>query len=150
MWKSGQLCFLLCLIYMGLKHQSKWHNHASANDFQWFIWIFWVCQLSPAWYNIDGSQIMSRFVIINFNWSSWPWSIIQQENSSMKLWKPLKKFFVSFFSDSTYKGCHRILLFCVFKPLLTHLISRSTFSMHSTNHFFAFQLCFYLSSNNIA
>ena len=26
-----------------------------------FIWIFWVCQLSPAWYNIDCSQLMSLF-----------------------------------------------------------------------------------------
>ena len=25
------------------------------------IWIFWVCQLSPMWYNIDWSQLMSWF-----------------------------------------------------------------------------------------
>ena len=25
------------------------------------IWIFWVCWLSPAWYNVDCSQLMSQF-----------------------------------------------------------------------------------------
>ena len=34
---------------------------AGAEGFQGLIWIFWVCWLSPAWYNIDHSQWMSRF-----------------------------------------------------------------------------------------
>ena len=25
------------------------------------IWVFWVCQLSPTWYNADCSQLMSSF-----------------------------------------------------------------------------------------
>ena len=37
------------------------HYQAGANDFQHLIWIFWVCQLSPAWYNVDCSQLMSQF-----------------------------------------------------------------------------------------
>ena len=43
------------------KHQNNSHNQAGANDFQHLIWIFWVCRLSLAWYNVDHSQLMSRF-----------------------------------------------------------------------------------------
>ena len=50
-----------CLTYVEPKHQSDEHNQAGANDFQCLIWIFWVCRLSPAWYNVDCSQFMSRF-----------------------------------------------------------------------------------------
>ena len=60
-------------------------------------------------------------IAINFNWSTWPWSIIQQKITSSKLGK----------------------------PLLTYSISHSTFSIHCTNLCicFAFQLHFYLSWN---
>ena len=35
---------------------SKWLIYqAGVNDFQHLIWIFWVCQLSPMWYNTDFS-----------------------------------------------------------------------------------------------
>ena len=49
------------LIYVEPKHQSDEHNQAGASDFQHLIWIFWVCRLSPTWYNTDCSQFMSRF-----------------------------------------------------------------------------------------
>ena len=51
---------------------------------------------------------------INFNWSSRPWSIVQQEISRTKLRK----------------------------PLLTHSISHSTFSIHRTNLFVCFSCVF--------
>ena len=50
------------------------------------------------------------------------WSIVQREIPSMKL----------------------------HKPLLTHSISHSTFSIHCTSLFCVFQLCFYRSLNNKA
>ena len=37
------------------------HIQAGANDFQCFLWIFWVCWLSPMWYNVVCSQLMSQF-----------------------------------------------------------------------------------------
>ena len=49
------------LTYVEPKHQSDSHNQAGANDFQRSIWIFWVCQLSPAWYNVDCSQLLFWF-----------------------------------------------------------------------------------------
>ena len=51
-----------CLTYIELKHQSNEHNQAGANEFWNLIWIFWICQLSPAWYNVDCSELMSQFV----------------------------------------------------------------------------------------
>ena len=50
-----------CLTYVEPKHQSDSHNQDGTNDFQHLIWIFWVCRLSPTWYNVDCSQLMSRF-----------------------------------------------------------------------------------------
>ena len=61
-----------------------------------------------------------NLIAINFNWSTSLWSIVQREISSTKLRK----------------------------PLLTCLISHSTFSMNWTNLFCVFQLRFYLSWNN--
>ena len=60
MWKCCQEGFF-CLTYVDPKHQSDWHTHAGANDFQCLIWIFWICQLSPTWYNGDCSKLMSWF-----------------------------------------------------------------------------------------
>ena len=78
------------------------------------IWIFWVCQLSPAWYNVDFSQLILDLMAINFNQSTQPWSIIQWESSSTK-------------------RC---------KPLLTHSISHSPFFIHCTNLFMCFSCIF--------
>jgi hypothetical protein len=50
------------LTYIELKHQSNEHNQAGTNEFWNLIWIFWICQLSPAWYNVDCSELMSQFV----------------------------------------------------------------------------------------
>ena len=62
-------------------------------------------------------------IVLNFNWSTRLWNIIQREISRMKL----------------------------LKPLLTRSISHSIFSIHCTNLFnFAFQLSFCLSWNNKA
>ena len=49
------------LTYVKLKHQSNEHNQASTNNFWHLIWIFWVCWLSPAWYNIYYSPLTSQF-----------------------------------------------------------------------------------------
>ena len=48
-----------CLTYVEPKHKINEHNQAGANDFQCLIWVFWVCRLSPACYNVDCSQLMS-------------------------------------------------------------------------------------------
>ena len=47
-----------CLTYVEPKHQSNEHNQAGTNDFQCLIWTFWICQLSPVWYNVDCSVIV--------------------------------------------------------------------------------------------
>ena len=60
MWKYGQEGFFR-LTYVEPKHQSDSHNQAGTNDFQRLIRIFWVRRLSPSWYNVDCSQLMSRF-----------------------------------------------------------------------------------------
>ena len=78
------------------------------------MWIFWVCWLSPLWYNVDCSQLMSWFDCYQLHWSTQPWSSIQQEISSTKL--------------------------C--KPLLTHSISHSTFSIHCISLFLHFSYVF--------
>ena len=41
-------------------HTPKWFLD-STKDFQWSIWVFWVCQISPIWCNIDYSQLMFQF-----------------------------------------------------------------------------------------
>ena len=69
------------------------------------IWIFCVCHLSPTWYNIDCCQLMSRFDLYQLQLVYPTWSIVQREISSTKF----------------------------HKPLLTYLISHSTFSIHCTN-----------------
>ena len=48
-----------CLTYVEPKCKSDEYNQAGTNDFQCLIWIFLVCWLSPAWYNVDCSQLMS-------------------------------------------------------------------------------------------
>ena len=70
MRKYGQDGFFH-LTYVELKHQRGEHNQVCANDFQCLIWIFWVCRLSRAWYNVDCSQLMSLFDRFHFSWSTW-------------------------------------------------------------------------------
>ena len=77
----------------------------------WFGYFEYV-KISPMWYNIDCSQLMSWFDFNN--WCTQPWSIVQREVYSMKL--------------------------C--KPLLTYSISHSTFSIHYTNLFLRFSCIF--------
>ena len=100
-----------CLTCVEPKDQSNEHNQAGANDFQHLIWIFWVCLLSPLWYNIDHSQLMSQFdsYQLQLVYPTMEWEI-----SSMKLRK----------------------------PLLTHSISHSIFSIHCTNVFLYFSCVF--------
>ena len=47
--------------YVEPKHQSDENNQTGTNDFWDLIWLFWACCLSPMWYNIDCSQLMSWF-----------------------------------------------------------------------------------------
>ena len=57
MQKYGQGGFFhLCGI-----QTSKWLIKDGVNEFQCLIWIFWVCRLSPAWYKIDCSQLISLY-----------------------------------------------------------------------------------------
>ena len=51
----------VCSTYVEPKHQSDEHNQAGANAFQHLLWIFWVCQLSLVWYNVNCSQSLSSF-----------------------------------------------------------------------------------------
>ena len=95
----------------------KWKTHFSFPQMTLLVWLSCICQLSPMWYNIDCSQCLD-FIAINFNWSTWPWSIVQWNISSTKL----------------------------HKPLLIHSNHHSTFSIYCT-FFFVFQLHFYLSWN---
>ena len=113
MRKYGQERFLR-LTYGKPKHQSNSHNQAGANDFQCLIWIFWVCRLSPMWYNVDCFQLLFWCDCHQLNWSTLRWSIVQQEISSTKL----------------------------HKPPLTHSISHSTFSIYCTNLFLHFSCVF--------
>ena len=76
-----------------------------------FNWIFeYVCYV-PHGIMLIILNLCLDLMAINFNWSAQPWSIIQREISSMKL--------------------------C--KPLLTHSISHSTFSIYCT------KLCLHFS-----
>ena len=61
--------------------------------FDGFFWIFWVCWLSPTWYNIDCSINVWIWSLSasTINWSTQLWNIIHQETSSTKL------FFLFFF-----------------------------------------------------
>ena len=36
------------------------HNQAGADDSECLIWIFWVCRLSPTWYTVDCSQVLTQ------------------------------------------------------------------------------------------
>ena len=119
-WKYGQDGFFFRLTYVEPKHQSDQHNQAGANDFQRLIWIFWICCLSPAKYNVDHSQCLD-LIAINFNWSTRPWSIVQGEISSMKLGNAF-----DMFNQSQH---------------LLHTLNKS---------FFMFRLHFYLSWNTKA
>ena len=103
MWKNSQEGFF-CFSFVKHKHQSNEHSQAGTIHSQWWIWMFWVCQLSHMWYNVDYSQLTSRFDRYQLQQVYQLRGTIQQETSSRKL--------------------------C--KPLLAHLISHSTFSIHWT------------------
>ena len=60
MWKYDQEGFLH-LTYVEPNNKAISYIQAGANVFLRLIWIFCVCRLSPTWYNIDFSQLMSRF-----------------------------------------------------------------------------------------
>ena len=84
------------------------------------IWIFWVCCLSPVWYNIHCSLLMSQFDHqLQLVYSTW--SIVQQDTSSTKLGK----------------------------PLLTCSISHSTFSIHCTKFFVSVAFLLFLKWKNV-
>ena len=113
MRKYGQEGFFR-LTYVEPKHQSNSHNQAGVNDFQHLIWMFWVCQLFPTWYNIDYSQLMSRFdryqlQLVHPNMEHGPVIKIQHETSQTN-----------------------------FDTALCH----STFSIHCTNLFLHFSCVF--------
>ena len=94
---------------------SKWLTcQSGADDFQHLIWIFWVSQLSPMWYNIDCSQLMYRCNPYQLQ-GIYP----------------------------TVKHCQtRNLSMTLHKPFLTCSISHSTFSIHCTNLFLCFSWIF--------
>ena len=88
-------------------------RHFSLSPITLLFWIFWVCRLSPMWYNIDCSQLMSWFDCCQLQFVSLTVEH-QQEIFSTKL----------------------------SKPLLTCLISHSTFCIHYTNLFLCFSWVF--------
>ena len=108
MWKYGQEGFFR-LTYVETKHQSNEHNQGGANDFQCLIWIFRVCWLSPAWYNVDCFQLMSRFE--HYQLQLVYLTIIQREISSTKLCKPLFKKLINFWLHWFFIAVRRLSLF---------------------------------------
>ena len=58
-------CSSFILYWVGQKVRMvfsiKYKTDFSFSRITLLIWIFRVCQLSPMWYNIDCSQLMSRF-----------------------------------------------------------------------------------------
>ena len=54
----------------GLAKKSLWffrkYIHFSFSLITLLIWIFWVCQLSLMWYNVDCSQLMFQFDCYQF------------------------------------------------------------------------------------
>ena len=85
---------------------------------QCWIWMSLVYRLPHMWYNVDCSQLTSQFAHYQLQLVYPAMGHRPQETSSRKL--------------------------C--KPLLAHLISHCTFSIHCTKlSFIPFQLCFYLS-----
>ena len=53
-WVSQKVCFIFF-------HKIKYT--LSFSPITLLIWIFWVCRLSPTWYKVDCSQIMTRFAL---------------------------------------------------------------------------------------
>ena len=107
--------------YPGLAEESMDFFHKIKDIFFLFspitllTWIVWVYQLSPAWYNVDCSQLMSCFDHYQRQVVYLIDCIVQREISNTKL----------------------------HKPLLTHSISHSTFSIHCSNRF-CILVAFYL------
>ena len=84
-------------VYMFFFHKIKTPFLFSAITL--LIWMFWVCWLSPKWYNVNCSQLMSWFHCYQFQ----PVYQIMEHHPARS------------FRHET------------FKPLLTHSISHSTF-----------------------
>ena len=102
---------------------SKWLTcQSGADDFQHLIWIFWVSQLSPMWYNIDCSQLMYRCN---------PYRLQRIYPTVKHCWT-------------------RNLSMTLHKPLLTCSISHSTFSIHCTDLFLCLSWIFLNIRNTLA
>ena len=116
MWKYGQEIFF-CLTY-AIPQTKVIKTIAKLLQMifnAWFGYFEYTGYLQPGVTLVILNKYLD-LIATNFNCSTWPRSIGQQEISSQNL----------------------------YKPLLTHSISHSTFSIHWTNLFF-FQLHFYLS-----
>ena len=112
MRKYGQGFFRLT--YVEPKHQNDSHNQAGANDFSTWFGCFEYVGYLLCGITLVVLNYCFDLIAINFNWSSWPWSIVQWGISSTKLRK----------------------------SLLTCLIGHSTFSTHCTNLFLRFSCVF--------
>ena len=77
--------------------------------FNSLIWMFWVYQLSPAWYNVDCSQCFDLTAINN--WSTRLWHIIQREIFNTKSHKP----------PLTHSVTHRTFFHTLHKPFFFFL-----------------------------
>ena len=80
------------------------------------IWIFWVCQLSSAWYNIDCSQLMFQFDC-----------------------NQLQPVYLTMEHRPARNPQHKSR-----KPLLTRSMSYSNFSIYYTNLFFLHFSCVFI------
>ena len=86
------------------------------------IWIFWVCWLSPTWYNVDCSQLISWFDLYELS------TALPNRGASSSEKTPAWSFANHFW----------------------HVWSVTAPSPYAVQFFFAFQLHFYLSWNNKA
>ena len=56
-WSRSFFSFNLC----GTQTSKRFTWPSWCKWFSALIWIFWVCRLSPVWYNVDCSQLLFRF-----------------------------------------------------------------------------------------
>lgn len=88
-----ELWFRWAFAYVEATHQSdccnQWYKAFLLMQIifkTWFIYFVYAVHIPS--YNGDYSQVMSRFDL-DLNWSTRPWSSVQQEIFSSKLHKPL-------------------------------------------------------------
>ena len=155
MWKYGQGFYHLT--YVEPKHRSNEHNQAGANDFQHLIWKFWVCVS----YLLCGTTLIVLNVLIWLLSTSTGLSNHGVLSSEKTPARNFTNHFFFFFFWPRHVACGTLVPWpgiepgplavkvqspdhwttreVPYKPLLTHSISHSIFSIHCTNLFLHFR-----------